>query len=126
MAFATLEGARELERALVRASDAVARESLVEATAAGAKVIVESARRRAVKATGRGAESIHASVTERSRFGVTQAIGPTKRAFYMRFLEFGTVKMPARPFLRPALDEERDAVVREVGRKLWERILRVR
>ena len=121
-----VRGFQELERALKRASDAVAREALVEATAAGTKVIIDGAQRRAPKDTGKGAESIHASVTERSRFGVTQTIGPSKNAFYMRFVEFGTVKMTARPFLRPALDEERDATIREVGRKLWERILRAR
>lgn len=122
--FAALKGAQELERVLKRASDAVARESLVEATAAGAKVIVDGARRRAAKDTGKGAESIHATVTERSRFSVTQSIGPSKNAFYMRFVEFGTVKTAARPFLRPALDEERDAVIRKVGRELWEQIRR--
>lgn len=29
-------------------------------------------------------------------------------AFYWRFLEFGTVKMPARPFMRPAFDARRE------------------
>lgn len=29
-------------------------------------------------------------------------------AFYWRFVEFGTYKMPAQPFLRPAFDENRD------------------
>lgn len=36
------------------------------------------------------------------RFGKTYATGGS--TFYWRFLEFGTSKMPARPFLRPALE----------------------
>ena len=31
--------------------------------------------------------------------------------FYWRFLEFGTKNMPARPFLRPAIDETKEAAV---------------
>ena len=37
-------------------------------------------------------------------------IGPDEKSFYGRFLEFGTVKMSARPFLRPALDTKRSQV----------------
>lgn len=34
-----------------------------------------------------------------------------KRVFYAKFLEFGTSKMNAKPFLRPALDESEDKVL---------------
>lgn len=36
-------------------------------------------------------------------------------AFYWRFLEFGTEKMKARPFLRPAFDTTQDQVVKAVA-----------
>jgi len=41
---------------------------------------------------------------------------------YPAFIEFGTSKMPARPFLGPAMDSERDAVLKEVGEALGELI----
>lgn len=44
--------------------------------------------------------------------------------FYWRFLEFGTSKMAARPFMRPALesnvDKATDAIVTELNRQLDE------
>lgn len=39
----------------------------------------------------------------KGRVGTEYAIGGS--TFYWRFLEFGTSKMPARPFMRPALQE---------------------
>jgi HK97 gp10 family phage protein len=38
-------------------------------------------------------------------------VGPSKRAFYGRFLEFGTEKMRAQPFMRPTLDEDGQGAV---------------
>lgn len=44
--------------------------------------------------------------------------------FYWRFLEFGTEKMAARPFMRPALESKAeaatDAIVTELNRQLDE------
>lgn len=37
--------------------------------------------------------------------------GSDKDAFYGRFVEFGTSKMPARPFLRPAFEETKEKAV---------------
>lgn len=34
------------------------------------------------------------------------AVGPAKGFYYGRFLEYGTVKMAAQPFMRPAFDQE--------------------
>jgi HK97 gp10 family phage protein len=39
-------------------------------------------------------------------------------AFYARFLEFGTVKMPAQPFLRPALLTEKESAVDAMAERL--------
>ena len=37
---------------------------------------------------------------------------------YAEHVEFGTSKMPARPYLRPALDENKGAMVKEFGEAL--------
>ena len=43
-------------------------------------------------------------------------------AWYWRFLEFGTRKMAARPFLRPALESRRREAVDAIKQRLSERI----
>lgn len=40
----------------------------------------------------------------RDREGFYCDVGPNKGAFYLAFIEWGTSKMPARPFIRPAIE----------------------
>lgn len=40
----------------------------------------------------------------RDREGFYCDVGPNRGAFYLAFIEWGTSKMPARPFLRPAIE----------------------
>lgn len=46
--------------------------------------------------------------------------------FYGRFHEFGTVKMPARPFLRPAIEDNKQAAIDAIARRLKQRIDKVK
>ena len=41
-----------------------------------------------------------------------------KRAYYAHMVEFGTVKMGARPFMRPAFDSKREEVVEVMRTKI--------
>lgn len=67
------------------------------------KPVVRGARADAPKKTGAGAASIHSEpVLVNGMPGV--AIGWDREHYYMRFHEQGTVRLPARPFLVPALD----------------------
>lgn len=60
-----------------------------------------------------------AFVTDGDSEKVTYRISWNKsQAFYGRFLEFGTSKMPAKPFLRPAYDAARDRAVAAVKTRL--------
>ena len=43
-------------------------------------------------------------------------------AWYWRFVEFGTVKMSARPFLRPAFDMKKNDALTAIKTRLAERI----
>lgn len=75
-----------------------------EAILAVANVILAIALSKVPRLTGAGAASLHA-VVERDPDGRLVAYvtwGPA--AFYLLFVELGTSRMPARPFLRPALD----------------------
>jgi HK97 gp10 family phage protein len=122
-----VEGLQELERRLLEFGPKVARNGLRAANFAGAKVFREAAKQAAPVRTGllkasiatfkrptapnvakhsvgvRGLRLKYANTAEnrrKRRVGKKyQADGP---AFYGRFLEFGTSKMAARPFLRPA------------------------
>lgn len=50
---------------------------------------------------------------------VTVEVGPERKFFYGYFLEYGTVKMSARPFMRPAFDTQAPASLAVIGRELW-------
>ena len=58
---------------------------------------------------------------------VVYLVYPDADAFYALFLEYGTVKAPARPFMRPAFDRSvRDAVTRFQERVISGVLLEVR
>lgn len=46
--------------------------------------------------------------------------------FYGRFFEFGTVKMPARPFLRPAIENNTQKATEAIAQRLKQRIDKAR
>ncbi len=66
----------------------------------------------------------HVSVRKGKKFGklVQGKAAASIDAFYARFLEFGTSKMSARPFMRPAFDTEQPATIEAVRAYLAERI----
>jgi len=97
-------GKKELLAKLKAIDTELATKTLEQAAEAGAEVIEKAASQKAPRRTGRLASSITHEVKEKSRTGVEVAIGPDTKAFYGLFQEFGTSKMPAHPFLRPALD----------------------
>jgi len=68
-----------------------------------ARQAVKRAKAGAPKESGDGAASIGYR-TFRNSTGVSVRISWDRDHFYMLFPEIGTSEMPARPFLRPALD----------------------
>ena len=51
------------------------------------------------------------------------AVGPSRGFFYGKFLEFGTVKMSARPFMRPAFDRDAPKGLRILADSLWRALI---
>lgn len=47
-------------------------------------------------------------------------IGPARKFFYGRFLEYGTRYMDAQPFMRPAFDQHIDDALKLAADKLWQ------
>jgi len=92
---------------------------MVGSTRAGAKVVSDEAKHilfsKSLIKTGRLWESIGITKRKSKRGQTTFSISPRKggknNGFYGRFIELGTSKMIARPFLRPALDKSVDGVL---------------
>jgi HK97 gp10 family phage protein len=140
-----IEGLAELGKSLRELPERVARNGLRVSVYAGAKVVRDEARARAPKAAqslgpnqpppGTLKRSVimkhipELSSLTRQTFFVTVRHGKKYRkqgkkgnlsqdAWYWRFVEFGTRKMRARPFLRPALEAKR----REAGQAMKDRL----
>lgn len=114
-----------------------------QATAAGAGVSRKAIKVRAPKDTGNLEAAIvmkrvkDTPLTEEYvvavRKGKTRDVKAAKRgegrlgkdAFYAPFQEFGTVKAPAQPFIRPGFEESTEAATQAIARRLKQRIDKV-
>lgn len=132
-----LTGFKELSQALKELGPRVARNSLRRAVSSGAAVVRNEARRRARKDTGEMAKDVQIK-RERDTKGAMSATYSVfvrsgkksrlsgksrdvqKDSFYWRFLEFGTSKMPAHPFMRPAFEAKRMQALEAIQAKLDE------
>ena len=143
-----VQGLDQLARALKALPARVARNSLRGAVYAGAKLIRDEARLKAPVANDAQTKqeppgTLRRSVimkqipqlsnNERQTFFVTVRHGKKYRnqgkrgnlsqdAWYWRFVEFGTVKMAARPFLRPAFESKKHLALAAIKNRLSERI----
>jgi len=130
-----VKGLKELDDFLRTLPEQIQRKALVQATAAGARVIRDSARGRVpvghhppIKVGKKATKArlpgfLRASIgTWRIKNGargtVTYGVGARGYAFYGKFLEFGTKYISARPFLRPALDAAYLRAIDAVGKAL--------
>jgi len=91
--------------------------NLEQALAAGANVLMRGSKRRAPVDTGAMRDSHRVEV--RPPLGdkpqVYIVVGDDEVVNYPSYVEFGTRKMAAQPFLRPALDEDRGEAIKAVG-----------
>lgn len=143
-----VSGLKELNAALKQLPDNIAKNVLRGATSAGAAVIRKEARQRAPVYTGdvqgnhpppgtlkksvyqsqrRNLSSLVKQVFHvgvRTGKGLKDKAGRSVDAYYWRFVEFGTSKMAARPFLRPAFEAKKLAAVEAIKDYLAQRIPR--
>lgn len=144
-----VEGLRELDRALRELPDRIANRGLRASVYAGAKVIRDEAKIRAPKAarslgpnqpppgtlkrsiimkhvrelSGGGRQTFFVLVRHGKKYRKQGKRGNLSQdAWYWRFLEFGTRKMRARPFLRSALEAQRREAVSAIKDRLIQRI----
>jgi HK97 gp10 family phage protein len=111
----TLTGMDGLLRALREIPD-VAREELKHAVTTTAFAIAQRMRATAPRDSGLLLRNISASTR-----GLTGRVEIGVDAFYWPYVEFGTVRMPARPFIRPSAELESGAFegrLREIARTI--------
>lgn len=118
-----VKGVPEAKAQLARLSDALAGKVLLRAVVAGALIVQNSAKRKAPYKTGNLRRSIHIEPRGVSRGAASVEVGTNVE--YAHYLEFGTRYMAARPYLRPALDENRTAVQAAVTSALRSQIAAV-
>ena len=103
-----IRGMNELRRNISNFSREL-NEVLPTALKAGALIVQNEAKRRAPYETGTLRRSIHTEMR-----GNTQAFVGTD-VEYAVHQEFGTSKMKAHPYLRPALDEKQQEVLEKIN-----------
>lgn len=119
-----LEGMDALKRAVTESPKELKRWSS-DAVRQSTWSIADKMRRRVPVREGVLLGSIEAKVPVAT--GLTGNVSISGDAFYWRFLEYGTVKMTARPFVRPATEEESNPYIArfaEIARRLesfWSR-----
>ncbi len=100
------QGLSELKKALKQFPENVERRILRSMAMAGAQVVVKKARNNVPVDSG----GLKKGIIRRSKKGpkapgrVVVSVGPRSDVFYGMYFEFGTSKIPADPWLRPALD----------------------
>lgn len=129
MARTTIAGAKELDRALAQLPNATSKSVLRRALKNAGKPTATLAERTApLGPTGnlRDSVSVELKLTQsqqrrRAKAGdVEMFIGATAPpGYHAHLIEFGTSKMSARPFLRPAWDSTKQKVLDEIESEIW-------
>lgn len=108
------------------------REATPEALFDGASMLVEEAKKRAPELSGNLRDSGYAAIQGKSTYKAdkrhNKEIKPREgqaaaafAMFYAGFVEYGTKKKAARPFLRPTMDELKDKIGGDVVLKIAKR-----
>lgn len=133
------EGFAELAERLKQLGPRVAKNTLRRAVSSGAAVVRNEARARAPVDTGEMRKDIQQKREKdargefMARYSVFVRSGKKSRlsgrardiqkdSFYWKFIELGTSKYPATPFLAPALDTKKEEALKTIGEKLDEGI----
>ena len=130
-----VEGLDELERGLRQLDDALVRHIQGRGLLGMARVVVRHAKSTVRVDQGLVRASIRARRTG-ERFRGRRIPGAAANAYaggrtapHAHFLELGTVKQPAYPFMAPAIvstkSEQQAALVRETGRELTRQVTRI-
>jgi HK97 gp10 family phage protein len=123
----SITGLSDLEKRLRELPDRLAKNVMRGAVRAGAVVIQKEARQKCIAGKdahylGKGSKKVLIQPGELKKKGIKVRSAPrkfsdfvitywvyvSKKYWHWKFLEFGTVKMSAKPFLRPAFDTQKE------------------
>jgi HK97 gp10 family phage protein len=108
----TITGLEALQAAITE-TPKILRKHLAGAIRESTFAVADGMRRLAPHRTGELLSAITATVSSGS--GLSGSVGfDSPRVFYWRFLEFGTVRMPPRPFIRPAAEAEAPRYIQRI------------
>lgn len=114
-----IEGAKELEKKLLSFEPKLGKKIIRQALRSGAKLILAEAKANVPVDTGalRDSLKVRAMRKRKHRYGVMVQTSEgwfKGEQFYGAFVEFGTDKMAAQPFVRPAFDSEKEAAEKTI------------
>lgn len=119
-----LQGDKELIAAMNALTPALEKKVLRTALRAGGKPILAQAKSNAPFKTGQTRRALKLRAMKRSRKNRVGVIVQTKDGdykgdqFYASFIEYGTSKMAAKPFMRPAFDTKKNESLQIVTREI--------
>lgn len=124
-----MTGLRELGAALKELDSRVQKRIARSATAAGARVIANEAKARVPVDKGTVKKNIRTANLKPSQPGIQEtAVGvrvkgkTDESAWYWFLLEFGTAKMSAYPFMRPAFEAKKEEAANKIKDQLKKRL----
>jgi len=115
-----ITGLKELADKLRSMGPELNKKALRAGVSAAARIVRDDARARNPDATGKTEKAIISKYVkkESDNFKQTYIVAVHKRAWYWRFVEFGTVKLAARPFMRPAFESNKSKLVDAIRTKI--------
>lgn len=126
-----ITGAKELDKLLQKLPTRMSRKIVRAALRAAAKPILKDAKagipKKSKQNTGKTRRDLKVrNVPNSNPLSVVVAGSRSTggRDYIMRFLEFGTVKQAARPFLRPAFDKNAEKALRILAEEVRQRLLK--
>ncbi|MGB3290937.1 MAG: HK97-gp10 family putative phage morphogenesis protein [Burkholderiaceae bacterium] len=122
-----MTGLRELGLAMKELDSRVQKRIAASAVSAGARVIAKDAKEKAPVDSGDLKRSIRSKTLRAKKPGVREAIVEAKThgknsAPYWHIVEFGSVNMSAKPFLRPAFESKKAEAANRIKDRLSKRL----
>lgn len=122
-----IEGADEVIQ-LLEEMGAAASAVLEQAAAAGGQIVLEDAKSRCPIDTGALKASLHMDKGKSKKPDIKQEvkISPGKQEYYGTFVELGTTRQAAQPYLRPAVDKNKEKIAKAVTQEIARALGRIR
>lgn len=119
-----ISGLKELADKMRSLGPELNKKALRAGVSAAARIVRDDARARNPDDTGKTEKAIISKYVkkESNNFKQTYIVTVHRRAWYWRFVEFGTANLAARPFLRPAFEASKSKLVAAIASRIAKQI----